>query len=176
MKKTISLVAVLVLATVSLNAQTEKGYMIVGTDFSSLSFNKAGFSFGVNPSIGWFLADNFALGGTLGLQYDKPKDEDGTFMYGILPTARYYFAGSMKNKIYGQVRTGIEGYSVNGNSSTAWQAGAQLGYNHFINKSVALELAADYTYRKHKDVDGMGTFDINFGLQIFLPGKKVKNK
>jgi long-subunit fatty acid transport protein len=174
MKKVISSLALVVLIGVSAKAQTEKGYVMVGSQISNVHAEKSGFSINIHPGAAWFLSDNFALGGSVILGYSKPKDFDGTFSYGIEPMARLYFGKNAKNKFFGQVMTGFTGMSTDGNSSSEWHAGAGLGYNYFINKNVALELGAAYNYSKAKDTDGVSGFDLDFGFQIFLPTKKVK--
>jgi hypothetical protein len=174
MKKIFLSIVVVAAVTLSAKAQTEKGHIMVGSQFANIHADKTEFSAIASPGIAWFLSDNFALGATLGLGYAKPKSEDGTFMYGLSPMARYYFAGNEKNKFFGQVDFGFAGISTDGDNSTLWNAGAGLGYNHFINRSVALELGAGYDYTKEKKIDGLSSFDLNFGIQVFLPTKKVK--
>lgn len=174
MKKIFYLALFVTAASVSANAQTEKGYMMVGSQFANLRADKAAFSVGINPDVAWFIKDNLALGASVMLGYSKPKNVDGTFSYGLAPMARLYFAGNEKNKFFGQARVGFGGASQDGNSTSYWQAGIMAGYNYFVVKNVALELGAGYDHTKAKDVDGVGGFGVNFGLQVFLPTKRVK--
>lgn len=173
-KKILYSLLIVAISAVSAKAQTGKGYMMVGTDFTNLHVQEGLFAVNATPGIAWFVKDGLALGGRVTLGYDKQSGADGQFNYGIAPLVRGYFGGSETNKFFGQLAVGYQGATNNG--AKFWHASPALGYNYFFNKHVALELAAQYTYVKVKQQDGAGMFDLTFGLQVFLPGKGVKDK
>lgn len=174
MKKVFLSIVVLSAVTFSAKAQTEKGHIMVGSQFANIHVDKTEFSATASPGIAWFLSDNFALGADLGIGYEKQKAVDGIFTLGLSPMARLYFAGDDKNKFFGQVAAGVGFTSSDGNNTNWWAAGAALGYNHFITRNVALELGAGYFYNDWSAGNRISSFDLNFGLQVFLPTKKVK--
>ncbi|MNI61902.1 hypothetical protein D3C73_1171940 [compost metagenome] len=87
---------------------------------------------------------------------------------------RYYFpnAGSSTGRFFGQGDIGISGSSVGKNAALA--LGANIGYAHFITKTVALEATFGYNYSKASINTGSGAsgLGIGVGFQIYLPGRK----
>lgn len=118
MKRTIYcfLLAMLIATAQQLNAQTEKGKTLLGgqtkleystfnatweTNVNSGSNGKTR-SLEIDPQIGRFIANNFAIG--IEIPYNRNKDIDGDDSYTtssliVMPFARYYF-GKTKVKPY----------------------------------------------------------------------------
>ena len=71
------------------NAQTEKGDWLVGGRID-LNTGENSTQIGISPSAGFFVLDNFAIGGNFSINYTKANDNKVTG-FGIGPFARYYF-------------------------------------------------------------------------------------
>jgi len=189
---------------------------------SATEYNSDGKSFGVsvNPSGLYFIKDNLAVGAAVGMSFStskgdysntgsanvsKTKSHYTNFSFG--PQIRYYFGtpGS-KGQPWVETSAGIStnpGKSENTNTMIAsgyendsrsnnWNAGANLGYSHFINSSIGLQYFIGYRhyhYSSNTDVKPnpgaaysyettSNTNNINFGvgLQIHIPSASVKNK
>ncbi len=121
MKKSITLSCFVLLLSLGLNAQTEKGHFItgLGSNFSLLVPSSMGINFGsskfhsnhpnfvdseadksfymqLSPRLGYFIRDNFAVGLDLSYGYDQNKDGLSgdllkTSTFGAGPFLRYYY-------------------------------------------------------------------------------------
>lgn len=159
MKKLLTLTAVIVLA-IAANAQTEKSNWLLGggIGFSSTSVSGGGSSsiFSLSPNAGYFFTDNFAGGAML-----EVISGGGNTVWSAAPFVRGYFGKSTSGKPFAQVGVGFGGASGGGSTSTSFLGKA--GYAFFLNKSVALELAANYTSQSGASVFGIGAgFQIHF--------------
>ena len=146
----------------------------------------------IAPSIGYFLANNFALG--IGLDYtsstetrageDKTKDSD--LLFG--PFARFYFPFSDK-AIFLQANFGFGNSSDNLTVGTEKQnintnilaVGAGPGFTIFSNDAIGLEALVKYNYARSKfDIDLAGVktttttktnqIALSLGLQVYFAG------
>ena len=137
------------------NAQTEKSTLLLGggVGFSSVS-GGGGSIFSLSPSIGYFFTENYAAGAQLEL-----ISGGGTTIWSLAPFVRGYFTDNDKAKPFAQVGVGFGGVSGGGGTSTSFVGKA--GYAIFLNKSVALELGANFT-----SVTGGSMFGAGAGLQI----------
>lgn len=137
-------------------AQTEKGTLMLG---GNASFESQGGSsaFLLNPNLGLFVADNFAVGLNATL-----LTGEGTTVWGLGPYGRAYFGGGEKGKLFAQAGVNLLGFSNDFGSDTefGWSVGA--GYAIFLNQSIALELGPQYS----KFGDDDGRFNVNVGFQI----------
>ncbi|MEP7163582.1 MAG: outer membrane beta-barrel protein [Ferruginibacter sp.] len=126
------------LAPAVTNAQFSKGNMFVEGALGNLSVsnNKAeterngirrdytksnGFSIGIMPRVGFFVADNLAVGTTLGINFYSNKykyldpltsfkdaeSKSSSVILDFMPFARYYFGKSNSTRFYGQIGGGI---------------------------------------------------------------------
>src|SRR5688572_26597511 len=105
--KTNLLLMMMLVSALAVNAQFNKGRMLVAGEFSftsttnkskSASTTTENFkttSVGFSPSIGYFVMDNLAVGASIGASTSKTKDSDSdqvvntsNFTFG--PFARYY--------------------------------------------------------------------------------------
>jgi hypothetical protein len=121
MKKSITLSCFVLILSLGLNAQTEKGHIITGlsSNFSLLTPSANGLTIGsskfhsnhpnfveseadkafyiqLTPRLGYFVWDNFAAGLDLSLGYDQKKeglsgDLYKTSTFGVGPFLRYYY-------------------------------------------------------------------------------------
>lgn len=157
-------------------APIQKGNWMVGGSVGNLgySFEGKAFNIQVNPRAGYFIADGLAVGAQATLGFTAVKDIDNEWNYGIAPFVRYYFpeGASASGRFFTQGDIGIAGSSAGSDVSLA--LGANVGYAHFITKTVALEATLGYNYSKANvnlgdKATGLG---VGVGFQIYLPGKK----
>jgi len=153
MKKILLIAAFMVAGFISANAQTEKGTLLLGGDIS-FQTSDGNSLFTAKPAVGYFIANNFAIGGQFTL-----FASDGFTSWAIGPFIRAYFAGSEKGKFYGQL-----GLNVGGASGTNTEVGAGIaaGYAIFLNRSIAIDLGLSYD----KTGDSKGIFGVGAGFQI----------
>lgn len=137
----------------SANAQTEKGTKLLG---GSAGFTSQDGStiWSINPSYGSFIKDNLAIGAEAML---AGYDGESVWMLGAY--AKPYFGGSDNGKFFGKAMLGL-GDAESMETELSWSAG--LGYAAFLNKSIALEIGANY----NKTGDFKGMFGLGVGFQI----------
>lgn len=168
------LISFCVLLSMQSMAQTDKGDILIG---GSLGFQtgEGSNSFNFDPNIGFFVGDNFALGGKIGFSSSK-LGELKTTTFGIGPFARYYF-GSTSTKPFlitevDFLSTSFKTDGVKTNSSgIGWLLG--LGFAAFINESIAVEGVSGYNYSKFKNTNSSGGFALRLGFQVYLNNKSV---
>lgn len=157
-------------------APIKKGNWMVGGSLANLGYSFEGKAFNINlqPRAGYFVSDGIAIGAQANLGFIAVKDHDNEWNYGIAPFVRYYFpeGSSSSGRFFGQGDIGIAGSSVGKGASLA--LGANLGYAHFITRTVALEATVGYNYTKSNvnlgdKSSGLG---VGLGFQIYLPGQK----
>ena len=159
MKKVLFAAILLVGLSTVASAQTSKGTWLLGGGAGYSSF--AGLnSWSITPSIGGFIKDNLAIGGELNLM-----GFDGETSTTVGAYVKPYFGGSETNKWF--AKGGIGTTSVGGGDSK-FGYGVGLGNASFLNKSIALEVSANYT--KIADYSE-GQFDLKVGFQIHF-GRK----
>lgn len=164
----------------TVNAQTAKNDWMVGGSFR-LNTSDNNTQIGFTPSAGLFIMDNFALGGNLGVTYNKFGDTRTT-AFNIGPFARYYFTTESQ-----AVRPVLQAnfnflttkqkvpdvYSTNTGINFFVGGGAAM----FISENVSIDALAGYDRTKIENTDGRGGFAFNVGFQVYLlKGKVRKNK
>lgn len=167
------------------NAQITKGNWLVGgtgdfstgkskvtTYFDGKEYEYSGYSFSINPNIGYFIANKFATGLTSRIGYAKTDDgtDSGSWFYGAGPFARYYLLDS-DNLV--NILTHVEYYyTANSKSDNTFNSFiTKLGPVIFFNSSVALELTANYRLNNFNSSGGKtvaNSFDLQIGFQIHL--------
>lgn len=161
----------LVCFNVALNAQTEKGKILLGggtklsfsmvnnltkTDNSSNENGKVS-NFELSPQIGFFISDGLALGAELPANYNLVKysgdNKITTSSIAIAPFLRYYLGSeSIKPFLQGKVGFGI----MNQNSDLTFGLSDKLsaslflyelkgGVGFFLNERVSLDLTIGYS-------------------------------
>ncbi len=175
-------------------AQTKKGTKLVGAGIGLASFShekidgrtnvyiqegeKRTLNISINPSMLWFMADNFALGGLInaGLvtENNEPSDSylttfsDKHLSVSLGPVARYYFGGSNKGKPFTEALFQINIFdksTLNYSSETngiyneitekiknSWTSGIAVGYEHFLNNTIGVFATIGFTYSKYNFV------------------------
>ncbi|MFT4156023.1 hypothetical protein [Parafilimonas sp.] len=189
MKKVLAVLTILSLLFVQrTNAQIEKGNVMIGGDLAdfSLGLNKnSHFTISLSPKAAWFIKDNIAVGayGSLGL--DVVKGSTST-TYGVGGLGRYYFGPRQVNtesvvkhtRFFGEANLGIEGQNIaEGSTTNGLGIGFGPGLAYFVTPNIGLE-----TLLKYHGIVGFGNdplnsrLSLNFGFQIYLPGKSTLNK
>jgi hypothetical protein len=131
MLRKLSFSVIVLLISTMINAQFKRGDKMLGASVGSIFFNNVNTdvsttiatstnssdNFGVsfNPSIGWFITDNIAIGIMPAVAYNKQKilgksggntylkDENNRFNVTVGGFARYYFTGNnLKTAFFGQ--------------------------------------------------------------------------
>jgi len=187
MKKVLSIAFVAIMAAcLSAKAQIQEGNVMVGGNFANLSLgldNSKVFSFDVTPKAAWFIQDNIALGGYVNLGIQTAKNSSTTTNYGVGALGRYYTGKDMEvlkhGRFFGEANLGFGGINVsdNGGHTNGIDLGIGPGFAYFVTPSVGLE-----TLLKYNGLAGFGnatyqsTLTLNFGLQVYLPGKSTARK
>jgi outer membrane protein len=150
-KRVILSVIFLVLGSTVLSAQ-DKGF-IKGDRFISGAFRMASSSegdiensiFEISPRLGYFITENFALGGRLIYQHRESENAiNNTFeytSYGAGSFGRYYFTPQNQFSLYGQISFDYI-RSENSASDAAFNNfafGLGGGLNYFVSKRFSLE-------------------------------------
>lgn len=175
--KTLLIVSIL-LTTVS-NAQiTKSNWMVGGTAIftNSKSLDKDGEITGsgngiqVNPNIGYFVYDKFAIGLSASFGYGKTSGAPSNTSYGASPFVRYYFL--KPEKLINILAEASYGYSISkiqGNSDSFDSRGYRLkaGPVLYFNSSVGLEFTLNYN-SSNSDGNTYNYFQAGFGFQIHL--------
>jgi len=162
----------LLMCSVKAFSQTEKGAVLLGgaLSFQTTSNNS---SFVLNPNIGFFPANNFALGLTTSYNYSKQGNIKSNQL-GIGPFLRYYvgktqtkpFITTEAGYLYNKVETPLLESSTNG---FGFLIG--LGFAAFINETVAVEGLTGYNYSDFSDASSAGGFTMRFGFQLYFNKK-----
>jgi hypothetical protein len=158
------------------NAQTEKRTVMVGGGLG-LKTGDGASEFNLNPNVGFFVANNFAIGGS-GNFSTSTTGEISTTNFGIGPFARYY-VGNTNTKPFlvtefdylsTTIKNGEQKLNANG---FGFLFG--LGFAAFVNQTVAIEGVTGYNYSKFEDTDGSGGFAMRFGFQIYFNRRSMND-
>lgn len=167
MKKTF-VAALLIIGTQGF-AQIEKGTLLAGGAFS-LRTTKNNSQFSLNPNIGFFVANNFAVGAGLSINFSK-QGEIKTTELGVGPYARYYVGkGNTKPFIVAEANyltaTNKTGDIKNTSTGVGYLLGA--GFAAFVSDMVAVEGLAGYNYSDFNGTSGSGGFAMRLGFQLYF--------
>ncbi|MBK3517955.1 outer membrane beta-barrel protein [Carboxylicivirga marina] len=161
MKKILTIIAVIAMASLSSFAQTEKGKWVFSGS-SDLSFTTTTMtleydgeemgdsdlsSFNLTPTIAYFVADDFALG--LGMNVENSKQDDYTTNSLLVgPIARYYVGGSSSVKPYLQAAYFFGSQKEDDDvdeakaKASSWEIGG--GAAIFLNEFASLDMSLGY--------------------------------
>jgi hypothetical protein len=157
------------------SAQIEKGTVMVGGNLG-LKTGDGTSEILVNPNIGFFVANNFTIGGHVNYS-SRELGATKVNEFGIGPFARYYF-GVTSTKPFlvtefdflsSTTKVGEQKITTSG---TGFLFG--MGFAAFINETVAIEGITGYNYAKYKETSGSGGFAMRFGFQIYLNNRNMK--
>ena len=167
MKNTIKIVLSLagfLIASHSLSAQTVgQGAWMLGGDagFTSQKIKDVDGStttLFLNPNIGYFIADDLAIG--LGIGFTSISDDDvDVSLFGLGPFVRYYFV----DNIFAQAGVNL---GLGDDEFTEFQVG--VGYSWFLSDGVAIEPMLFYNSHSVDDPGfDFSTFGLSIGVQAF---------
>ena len=165
-------------------AQTEQGNRLVG-GHGTLHFDtegtsdEKGFFIIASPRLGFFVANNIAVGGVVPVGFASAGDFSSTTV-GFTPFVRGYIGSSATRLLlegragymYTNVKFKSPGMDDFETSDTSFGYGIGAGLSQFLNEHVGLEILL--TYDKHDsggselDFRNMNGININVGFQIYL--------
>ncbi len=162
MKKTLLIVALALLTSLTASAQFLKGKGYVGASLTGLnmSYNGGdGFNFGIEAKGGYILANNLMVLGSLSYQHNGNDAVADHFTFGV--GGRYYI---IQNGLYLGVNAKLLHANHNYNDL---MPGVEVGYAFYINRSVTIEPAIyyDQSFRKHSDYSTIG---LKVGVGVYL--------
>jgi hypothetical protein len=194
-------VALFSMLTFYANAQLNKGNWLIGgsgrflsSDIKDVSsngtFTKKYTIFGLSPNIGYFFADNFAVGISPSLLLEKVTYQHSTppggsniekiqlYTFGVF--SRYYFLKKEKPTnilLQTSYQLGTEKFNDNA-KTTLSNFTIAAGPAIFFNNIVAAEILLGYVYNKRNNKGSIpenfkkNTLQISIGLQIHLTKDK----
>lgn len=165
------LLIVILCVSFASNAQIDKGNWMMGggAAFSSYKNQSEGTSskatgFQIHPIIGYFVIDNVAVGASAQFAFINNLNNNS---YGIGPFVRYYLLKKEKPiNIFSEARYE---YSVLKllNAQTE-NFNVKLGTVYFLNDSVGIEVALNYsTQKSNQNIENQAIY-LNVGFQIHL--------
>lgn len=197
-KLVLSLLAVSAIAFTT-QAQTEKGNFVVGGTVQYQSekvdgANKADKTFQIVPSVGYFVANNIAVGTGIGYQYAKEYNTASTLQssaFVINPFARAYKGVNDQFKFFGQLSVPMsfgntKAGDVNGDNMTKVGKNNNIGvalspgFAFFPSKKFGIEFAVkgiSYNDNKLENANGDkigGDKNFNIGADFFAPNIGVQ--
>jgi hypothetical protein len=181
MKKTfLPFFMLLFAACLAASAQTERGNIMIGGNMNLRIPTNDGETvqqsyLSLTPNVGFFLADNVALGFGLPISSNRYRDNRTGYTsrsssFGFAPFGRYYF-GASNIKPFLEGRFGIEHFKSEetgkaGNRDEALFVGFGAGLAMFLNEHVALEPKLSYDAYSRGGTNS--AFNINIGFQVYL--------
>jgi hypothetical protein len=130
----------LLIVSVAANAQFERGKVIINTSLTGLDLSYSDSEkghFGLNAMGGYFILDNFALTGSVGMDL---ADKVNSYHFGV--GGRYYLED---NGLYfgGMVQDTSYSYKDAGNDNSFSLMG-EAGYAFFLSRTVTIEPSVYY--------------------------------
>jgi len=162
MKKFLLSVCFSLIACGLLQAQTERGNLLLGGN-AGLNLYKAdgqgkySFNLDLNPKVGFFLVDNLAVGAQVWGDIRKRAGINGVnsqILFG--PFGRYYF-----HNLFLEANVGVYDRDV--------FAGMGLGYAFFVTNNVAIEPIANARFS-----DGI-EFNFLVGFQLYFTADELRD-
>ena len=154
------------------DAQIEKGNWMIGSNIavSKLEINKTNTVVDIflNPNAYLFLADKFALGAGLDMnfRYSKVDTSNSNFNWGVGPAMRYYFYNKNKGGAFVNLKLYFGG---NKDANSSFNPELNIGYDFILNDFMALEFFTGYgIIIPFKGNDLSHKIPFGIGFQIFL--------
>lgn len=182
------LLIVIFLMSSNLKAQLNQGAIMGGASLSSSwgsltsnPFDKGKFIFGITPSAGYFLSDNFVVGASIPIQIIRPVGLN-TGVLGFSPFVRLYFGDYKSVKFFFVGKAGYNDFMklFQGTQDPNQNATGYLGsgVSFFISKSFAVEGLLKYEGTFSNNVDPSSSAGGEIGIQYFFStgAKKATKK
>ncbi len=172
----LALAVMLCIGAFAQNDVIKKGTVLANGSLSLFAGNGTT-QFGFFPTVGFFVADNFTVGGAASISANKLGDATNN-TFGIGPFARYYigktatkpFVAAEVNFLSNKAKSG-NGNEVNSNG-TSFLFG--LGFAAFINETIAVEGLSGYNYTDYNTSEGTGGFALRFGFGLYFNRSHVQ--
>lgn len=123
----------------------------------------------LEPNIGYFIKDKFAVGLKIGFAnaFNKEKTfQINQTQFSISPFVRYYFLEVDKDfNVFIEPSYYRFSYKSIGEASQGY--GLKFGHVYFLNSSVGFETSLNYQYRE-SDQNKTNSMFIGFGFQLYL--------
>ncbi|SDE21990.1 outer membrane protein [Riemerella columbipharyngis] len=172
-----------ILAAGVASAQIQEGNWMVGGQVAHMKFTN-GLNVALTPQVGYFIKDNWVVGGEVGLSLTKPTGKNATQTdWSLGAFTRYYLSDAqadhlLKNgRFFAQGNVGFGGNNVSsgGSSTNGVDLGIGAGYSYFITKNVSLDALLKFNALVGAGSSaGKGNLGLNVGFQIYLPSSKVE--
>lgn len=159
-------------------AQLQKGSTLVGGGIGDLSLGLGDdnvFNITLTPRVGYFIQDNVAVGGKVGLSYTAQPGDDA-YAYNVNAFGRYYFGPEEFDTLLKQGRWFLEAGAGIGGSKGAdigFNVNFGPGYSYFLTDNIAVEGLLLYN-----GIFGSGSsngLSLNVGFQIYFPSSMYKS-
>ena len=166
------------LITFATNAQIDKGNWMMGGSgaFGNFKATSGGISstntsITISPNIGYFVIDNLSIGLAGQYRYTFEKGDTKTInSNSIAPFIRYYFLEKEKTiNIFSEARYEI--MRINHSDLKADTFLIKAGTVFFVNSSVGIEVALNYSTQKTNENFENRAIYVNVGFQIHLEKK-----
>lgn len=158
-----------------------KGNKFVEGAFSFRSqdedLSEATSSWAFNPTFGYLLTDQWAVGGKLNFGGEKFDNGDKSSDLGVTAFARYYFLslGASKSfNAYGEAGLGYTAKTIDPNigdksTDSALNANISIGMNYFFTPhwAISYTLANILSYNNASPEEGDSTSDLNIEVNLF---------
>ncbi|MCB9267241.1 MAG: hypothetical protein H6558_19625 [Lewinellaceae bacterium] len=161
----------------NLSAQIQKGSVLLGGVVGINDFNEYGSNtivFNLNPKLGFFLSDRFALGGGLDFALTASDVSDSQGSLGLNIFTRPYFNKSGMSRFFAQLDVGAQAPYLDDAQPDIYVAGGlHLGADFFLNEYVAIEGLLGYRRLHNFEFDaGINLIGLSFGVVGFIGGSK----
>tara|TARA_B110000967_G_scaffold199570_1_gene234124 strand:- start:124 stop:627 length:504 start_codon:yes stop_codon:yes gene_type:complete len=164
--KKLFLTAVAVFALTAVNAQTEKGSLLIETNIANLMVGTTSFSFNsvdgesvysIGLDGGYFVIDDFAIKVGLGYSGNSLTDTN-TFSYRI--GGKYYLMGNIP------LTLDYTGASIKDFDENPSWLGLGAGYAIFLGDNVSIEPGLRYNLTLNEDYTDENVFQFNIGFAL----------
>lgn len=155
------LISVFICLSISLQGQTDKNTWILGGTGFVGSLDK-GLYLNLQPNAGYFLYDNFAVGGQMKLTVTTDINQTSNTQFTLGPYARYYI-GKGKVKALGEI---VVGLNAQDKTILTFQAGAGAAW--FVRDNVSLDFLAVYGINDNTNGLVGDRFGVNVGFQVYF--------
>lgn len=154
-------------ASVAANAQVYLGGTVgIGVEHASYEGESAtSTAFVVSPEIGYSFNSTWAVGATVGVQFQNVSDTDITTL-AVMPYVRGTFARASVFDFFGELALGYGHQSVSGSGAGGFISAIRPGFVAHINDRFGIVGKTTLLEYNHFDgVNGVG-FSINNGFEI----------
>ena len=166
---------IVVFAIAESDAQIEQGTRMIGGSLDlDLAFDDDddAFEFLFTPRYGLFVKNGLAVGGEIGIRYEKTGEEITETDLFLGPFSRWYLFGGETIKMLLQAEMGYL-YSRNKiGGSSATEHGFQFfggpGLSYFVTDNVSLDVILGYNYRTFGDDAVSSNLKLLAGFQIYF--------